>query len=184
VSMAAGKSMQAARARARPAPAIASAGPAINRGSTPLSALLHPACPAACAKFTLHTMHAHRLWTNLWITLGHPEENSNRPEGNAGVTSSGTPTAHSRPDRSTAVSHNPCAQPQRGLPGQIVVIPGIHRPYDDYQFCYDRQIQIKVGKRPSRSWRASGPPRGPGHSGAIPGRACDEIPEQIRRGNR
>jgi hypothetical protein len=114
-------------------------------------------------------MHAHRLWIKLWITLGHPEENSNRPEGNAGVTSFPAPTAHSHRGRSTAASHNHCAQSQRTLAGGIVVIPGIHRPYDDYQSCNDRQIQIKVGKRP-----ASCPVRSeavllqrlvPGHSG-------------------
>jgi hypothetical protein len=174
--------MQATRTRARAAtPIMASVVPAINRRSTPLPAPLRPACPAADAKFALHTMHAHRLWTKLWMTLGHPEENSSRPEGNAGVTSCGTPTAHSRPDRSTAASHSPCAQRQRALAGQIVVIPGIHRPYDDYQFCNDRQVQIKVGKHPSRAWHTALPPRRPGHSGPIPGRACNEIPDQIRR---
>jgi hypothetical protein len=173
--------MQATRTRARPAPVIADPVLAISRGSTPLTALHHPACPAVCAKFALHTMHAHRLWTKLWMALGHPEENSSRPEGNAGVTSSGTPTAHSHPCRSAAASHSPCAQPQGILAGQIVVIPGIHRPYDDYQSCYGRQIQIKVGKCSSSARRTAVPPRGPGHSAAIPGRACDEIPEQIRR---
>ena len=184
MSMVAGSSMQGTRTRARPASVIASVACAIDRRSTPLTAPLHPACPAASAKFALHTMYAHRLWTKLWMALGHPEENSSRPEGNAGVKSCGTPTAHSHPGRSTAASHSPCARPQRPLAGQIVVIPGIHRPYDDYQSCNDRQIKIKVGNRPSRARRAMAPLRAPGHSGAIPGRACDEIHEQIRRGDR
>ena len=184
MTMAAGSSSNATRTgtRARPAPVIAS-DPAINRRSAPRPAPLHPERPAANAKFALHTMHAHRLWTNLWITLGHPEENSNRPGGNARVTSCGPPAAHSHPGRRTAPGHSPCAQPQRTLAGQIVVIPGIHRPYDDYQFSYDRQIQTKVGHRPSRAWPAVLRPHGPGHSGAT-GRAGNEIRDQIRRGDR
>jgi len=108
-------------------------------------------------------MHAHRLWIRLWITLGHPEENSNRPGGNARVTPPGSSAAHSYPYRPIAAGHSQCAQPQRGLAARIVVIPGIHRPYDDYQFCNDKQIKTKVG--------------------TVPGRACDETPDQIRRGD-
>jgi len=175
--------MQAIRSRARPAPVVASV-PAIYRRSTSLPAPLHPACPAPCAKFALRTMHAHRLWTKLWMTLGHPEENSNRPEGNAGVTSHGSTTAHSYPDRFTPANHSPCAQPQRTLAAQTVVIPGIHRPYDDYQFCNDRQIQIKAGSHPCRAWPAAVPPHGPGHSDVIPCRACNEMTDQRRRGDR
>jgi hypothetical protein len=124
---------------------------AINRRSGPLPWPGHEAYPAAHAKFALRTMHAHRLWIKLWITLGHPEENCNRPEGNARVTSAPRPEAHSHRSQSTATGHNPCAQSQRALAGRIVVIPGIHRPYDDYQSCNDRQIQIKVAKRPPRA---------------------------------
>jgi hypothetical protein len=121
---------------------------AMHRRSTPKPGLYHPVCPVACAKFALHAMYAHRLWTKLWITLGQPEENSKRPEGNARVTSHRQLPAHSRARRSARVSHSPCAHPHRGLAGQTAVIPGIHRPYDDYQFCIRRQITIKVGKRP------------------------------------
>jgi hypothetical protein len=184
VSMVAGSSMQATRTRARPASVIASVACAIDRRSTPLTAPLHPACPAACAKFALHTMYAHRLWTKLWMALGHPEENSSRPGGNAGVTTRGTSPVHSHPRRSPAANHSRCAQPQHTLAGRIVVIPGIHRPYDDYQSCNDRQIQTKVGKRPSGAFRAAPQRRGLGHFGAAPGRARDETPDQIRRGDR
>jgi len=121
---------------------------ATHRRSRPQPGHYHPPCPVAYAKFALHAMYAHRLWTNLWITLGHPEENSNRPEGNAEVTSHSLTAAHSLAGRSTRVSHSPCARPHRALAGQIVVIPGFHRPYDDYQSCIGRQIQNKVGKRP------------------------------------
>ena len=124
---------------------------ATHRRSTPQPGHYHPPCPIACAKFALHAMHAHRLWTNLWITLGHPEENSNRPEGNAGVTSRSQNAAHSRAGRSARVSHSPCARAHRALAGQIAVIPGIHRSYDDYQFCIDRQMQNKVSKRPGHA---------------------------------
>jgi len=181
--MAQGSNVQPPRTQERATPAIASE-PAIYRRSTPLPAHLHPASPAAHAKYALLTMHAHRLWIRLWITLGHPEENSNRPGGNAGVTRRGTPTAHSHPYRSITSSHSRCAQPQRGLAGRIAVIPRIHRPYDDYQFCNGKQIQIKVGKRPSGACRAALPPCGPDHSGTVPGRAYDETPDQIRRGDR
>jgi hypothetical protein len=122
---------------------------AINRGRTPQPAPRHPVCPAVYTKCAPHTMHAHRLWIKLWITLGHPEENFIRPEGNAGVTRRGTPAAHSCPARCAHASHRRCAQPQRALAGRIIIIPGIHRPYDDYQICNGRQNQIKVGKRPA-----------------------------------
>ena len=157
---------------------------AINRRQTPQPAPRRPVCPSVYTKCAPHTMHAHRLWIKLWITLGHPEENFIRPEGNAGVTRWGTPATHSRPRRSTAASHSRCAQPQRTLAGRINVIPGIHRPYDDYQSCNDRQIQIKVGKRPCAACHAALPPRSPGPFGAVPGRARNETPDQIRRGDR
>ena len=122
---------------------------AINRRSRVLPAPYHPAYTAACAKVALHTMHAHRLWISLWITLGQPEENSNRPGGNAAVKPWRTFAAHSHPAPSTAGSHSRCAQSRRALAGRIDVIPGIHPPYDDYQSCNGRQIHIKVGKRPA-----------------------------------
>jgi len=175
--------MEATRPRVSAGHAMASIT-AINRRSTRLPAALHPACPAAYAKFALLTMHAHRLWIKLWITLGHPEENFNRPEGNAGVTRSGTPAAHSRLGQSTAASHRPCAQPQRGLAGRILVIPGIHRPYDDYQSCNDRQIQTKVGRHPSRARSAALATPRASHSGTTTCSVYDEIPDQIRRGDR
>jgi len=183
VSMAQGSNVRPTRTQARPASAIAG-DPAINRRSTPLPASLHPGCQAVCAKYALLTMHAHRLWIRLWITLGHPEENSNRPGGNARVTPHGTPAAHSHPCRSITASHSWCARPQPGLAGRIGVIPRIHRPYDDYQSCNDRQIQIKVGKRPSGACRAALHRRGPDHSGTVPGRVRDETPDQRRRGDR
>ena len=95
----------------------------------------------------MHAMHAHRLWTKLWITLGHPEENYTCPEGNAVVKRRRASAAHSLAGRCARFSHSPCAQPPAALAGPIAVIPGIHRPYDDYQFCNARQIPIKVGKR-------------------------------------
>jgi len=175
-----GSSMPATRTRARPTPDIATVT-AMNRRSTPLPAPPHPECAAAYAKFALHTMHAHRLWIKVWITLGHPEENSIRPEGNAGVKAGGSAAAHSRPGPSTAAVHTGCGWPRRTLAGRIVVIPGIHRPYDDYQSCNDTHIHIKVGKRPRRACSVALPPRGPGDSRANPGRAYHEIPDQIRR---
>src|SRR5215469_12991644 len=98
------------------------------------------------AKVAPHTMYAHRLWISMWMSLGHPEENHTHPGGNAAVTRWRTRAAHSLPDRCTRAGHSDCAQPQRGLAGRICVIPGIHRPYDDYQSCYERQIQTQVGR--------------------------------------
>jgi hypothetical protein len=182
VSMVAGSKMQAApfpASRTQPRAARVSANlTAINRRSGPLPAPFHPAYPAAYANFALHTMHAHRLWIKLWITLGQPEENSNGLEGNAGVTPWGMPSAHSHSGPSTTGGHNRCAHSQRGLPGRIEVIPGIHRPYDDYQFSNERQIQNNIRKRqaagPSASAVRSRP--GPSWSAAPLTQACDEIP--------
>jgi hypothetical protein len=124
--------------------------PAINRRPRALPAPCHPVYPAAYANFALHTMHAHRLWIRLWITLGQPEENSNGPEGNAGVTPGGMFASHSHPGPSTTGNHSRCAHSRRGLAGRIDLIPGIHRPYDDYQSSNDRQIHTKVSTRPTR----------------------------------
>ena len=175
--------MEPTRTQARPSPENASVT-AINRRSAPLPAPLRPARPVACAKCALLTMHAHRLWIRLWITLGHPEENSNRPGGNARVTPRGTSAAHSLPCRSITASHSRCVQPQSTLAGRIVVIPGIHRPYDDYQSCNDKQIQTKVGKRPSGVGRAPLSRCGPYHSGNCYGQSLRRDTDQIRRGDR
>ena len=99
------------------------------------------------ANLALHTMYAHRLWINLWMSLGHPEENHTHPGGNALVTVRLTRAAHSAPSRCTRAAHSHCARPRRGLAGPICVFPGIHHPYDDYQFCNGRQTQTQVGKR-------------------------------------
>jgi hypothetical protein len=97
------------------------------------------------AKVALHTMHAHRLWITMWMSLGRAGENCAHPGGNAAVTSRRTAAAHSRAGRRTHASHSHCAWSERGLAGQIRVIPGIHHPYDDYQSCNDRQIPTQVG---------------------------------------
>jgi hypothetical protein len=102
------------------------------------------------AKLAPHTMYAHRLWISMWMSLGHPEENQVHPGGNAVVTSRRTPSAHSLPGRRTRAGHSHCAQPQLGLAGRTRVIPGIHRPYDDYQSCYDTHIPTQVGELPTR----------------------------------
>jgi hypothetical protein len=99
------------------------------------------------AKFAPHTMHAHRLWITMWMSLGHAGENRAHPGGNAAVTSRRTPAAHSRASRRTHAGHSHCAWSGRGLAGQIRVIPRIHHPYDDYQFCNDRQIPTQVAER-------------------------------------
>ena len=92
-------------------------------------------------------MHAHRLWINLWMSLGHPEENPVRPGGNQEVNGTGLLAAHRLAARRARDHHRQCARRQGPLAAQIVVIPGIHRPYDDYQFSYARQIPVQVGKR-------------------------------------
>jgi hypothetical protein len=178
--MAAGSSMQAAPIQAAGTQAraaqVSASLTAISRRSRPLPAPFHPAYPAAHANFALHTMHAHRLWIKLWITLGQPEENSNGLEGNAGVTRWGRPAAHSHPGPSTTGSHRRCAHSRRGLAGRIEVIPGIHRPYDDYQSSNERQIYTKVRTRPAAVRSAGAARCRPGCCGAAVTRACDEIP--------
>jgi len=180
--MTAGNSMQAAplqaAARTQARAAQVSAGlTAINRRSRSSAALFHPKCPAACANFALHTMHAHRLWIKLWITLGRAEENSNGLEGNARVTRRGMPAAHSNPGSSTTGSHSRCAHSRRGLAGRIDVIPGIHRSYDDYQFSNDTEIHTRNKQAPgSRPRPRALTGAAPGCSGTPPTRARDEIP--------
>jgi hypothetical protein len=186
--MAAGSSMQAApipapRTQAMAAQVNASMT-AINRRSMLLPASYHQAYPAAYAKFALHTMYAHRLWIKLWITLGRPEENSNRPEGNAGVTARGMFASHSHPGPSTTGNHSRCAHSWPGLAGRIDLIPGVHRPYDDYQSSNERQIHTKVSTRPATVRSPSACRCRPGCSGAIPARACDDRYRPDKEGDR
>ena len=136
------------------------------------------------AKFAPYAMYAHRLWITLWMSLGHPGENRAHPGGNAAVTPRRTPAAHSLADCSARAGHSHCARSQHGLPGRIRVIPGIHRPYDDYQSCNDKQIQTKVGKRPSGVCRAPLWRCGPYHSGDCYGQSLRRDTDQIRRGDR
>jgi hypothetical protein len=166
--------LQVARTQARAAQFSARV-PAINRGSRPLPALFHPAYPPSCANFALHTMHAHRLWIKLWITLGQPEENPNRPEGNAGVTSWGMPATHSHSGPSTTGSHSRCAHSRRGLAGRIDVIPGIHRSYDDYQFSNDTEIHTRNKQAPGSR------PRPRALTGAAPVAPVHLRPEPVMR---
>lgn len=98
----------------------------------------HAARTTGHANFALSAMYAHRLWINLWMTLGHPAENYSQPGGNKPVTVRDYRGAHSRPERTAPVSHSACARPSRRRPAQTLLIPGIHRPYDDYQFSYVR----------------------------------------------
>jgi hypothetical protein len=185
--MAAGSSMQAAPI---PAPRTQAAATrvnasltATNRTSRLLPASYHQAYPAAYANFALHTMRAHRLWIKLWITLGQPEENSNGLEGNAGVTPGVMFASHSHPGPSTTGNHSRCAHSRRGLAGRIDLIPGIHRPYDDYQSSNDRQIHTKVSTRPAAVRSARACRCRPG-SGVIPVRACDDRYRPDKEGDR
>jgi hypothetical protein len=98
------------------------------------------------AKVAPLTMYAHRLWITLWMSLGDAGENRAHPGGNAAVTLGRTSPAHSQTGRRTRAGHSHCAWSRPGLAGQIRVIPRIHRPYDDYQFCFGRQIPTQVAK--------------------------------------
>jgi hypothetical protein len=104
----------------------------------------HVVRTAHYANFALRAMYAHRLWITLWISLGHPAENCSQPEGKAAVTAELRLAAHSRTARLSPVSHSRCARPRRPRAARTQVIPGIHRPYDDYQFRYARQIHMQV----------------------------------------
>src|ERR1700719_48837 len=110
----------------------------------------YAARPVRYTNFALSAMHAHRLWINLWISLGHPAENHGRPGGKARVTEWGWSAAHKRAARSTRVRHSSCARPRRSPAAQTQVIPGIHRPYDDYPSSYGRQIKIQVATNERR----------------------------------
>jgi hypothetical protein len=120
----------------RPGP-VGSAGRAETRPE-------YAARPVRYTNFALCAMHAHRLWINLWISLGHPAENRGRPGGKAPVTEWVWSAAHKRAARSTRVRHSGCARPRPSRAAQTQVIPGIHRPYDDYSSSYGRQIKIQV----------------------------------------
>ena len=91
-------------------------------------------CTCGYPNFAPHAMYAHRLWISLWTDEGHSEENPGRPGGNAGVTSARPAAAHRCTAGCTRAGHRRCARPRRSLAAQTPVIPGIHRPYDDYQF--------------------------------------------------
>jgi hypothetical protein len=110
----------------------------------PHPGIRHIACADGYANFAPGTMQAHRLWIKLWMSLGHPEENPGQPGGNAVATGWRPATAHSPAAVRTRVGHSACARSQRLLPAWIPVIPGIHRPYDDYESSYARQLNTPV----------------------------------------
>lgn len=115
----------------------------------------HAMCTPVYAKCAPGTMYAHRLWIRLWTTLGHAEENRSQPGGNAVVKRSCLLAAHRPADSRTRAGHRHCARARGALAGRTLVIPGIHRPYDDYQFCNRRQIQVQAGMRRSGSTPSS-----------------------------
>jgi hypothetical protein len=78
-------------------------------------------------------MHAHRLWKTLWMSVGYTEENRSQPEGNRVVAARHSPAAPSLTGMWPNAGHMHCGRPRGYLPAQTPVIPGIHRPYDDYQ---------------------------------------------------
>ena len=126
------------------APAAAAQAALIRRALAPHAGIGHLAYASGYANFAPGTMQAHRLWIKLWIALGHPEENPGRPGGNAGVTGWVPTAAHRLAAVRTRVEHRACARPRRPPPAPTPVIPGIHRPYDDYQSSYARQLNIQV----------------------------------------
>ena len=96
----------------------------------------HEVYSSGYANYAPAAFHAHRLWTNLWMSLGHPEENPVHPEGNGAVSSMRLTAAHSRAYGFAQASHSQCARAPLPPPARTRVIPKIHRPYDDYQSCY------------------------------------------------
>ncbi len=119
-------------------------GPLTRAVQPPHTAHRHIACAPGYANFALGTMYAHRLWIKLWMSLGHPAENLCQRGGNAAVTRRGSAAAHSPAVVRTQAGHSACARAQRPLAARTGVIPRIHRPYDDYQSSYARQINIQV----------------------------------------
>jgi hypothetical protein len=67
------------------------------------------------------------------MSLGYAEENRSQPEGNGVVAPRRTSVTPSLTGRQTQADHIVCGRPHGHLPAQTPVIPGIHRPYDDYQ---------------------------------------------------
>jgi hypothetical protein len=126
---------------------IAAVTPACRRSGRAepgCAGLRHVAYSPRYPNFTLHAMYAHRLWIKLWMSLGHPAENRSQLGGNAPVTGQRPVPAHRPAARWTPAGHSACARPRRLSPARTPVIPGIHRPYDDYQSSYGSQIKIQV----------------------------------------
>ena len=124
-----------------------------GRAAPARDSLRYVACWARYANFAVYAMYAHRLWINLWISLGHPADNPSQPGGNAPVTQQWQTATHNLAVPHTHAGHSACARPQQPSPGRTAVIPSIHRPYDDYQSSYGSQINIQVG--PSTRRRSS-----------------------------
>jgi hypothetical protein len=102
-------------------------------------------CVPGYPNFASYAMYAHRLWTTLWMESGKPADNPARPVGNARVTAPRRPAVHSVLTGLAIAQHSRCARMPTGLAGQTAVIPGIHRPYDDYHFRYQRYLHTKAG---------------------------------------
>lgn len=93
----------------------------------------------------MNAIHAHRLWINLWTSLGHPAENSGQPGGNAMAAERRRMTPHRSALHQATGDHSPCALAHRRLPARTLLIHGIHRPYDDYRTRYGNDINTQVG---------------------------------------
>jgi hypothetical protein len=93
----------------------------------------HAACASRYTNFALHAMQTHRLWINLWISLGHPAENWRQSGGNAAMTQPRRVQSRRLPTARTQARHRGCARARWSSPARTPVIPRIHRPYDDYQ---------------------------------------------------
>ena len=107
----------------------------------------HTLCPDRYANYAAGAFHAHRLWTNLWMSLGHPEENPIRPEGNGAVSIAWPPAMHSLTGSHAYLGHSRCARPvNRYLPERLLS-PGSTDPMTTTSFVMADNSHQQVATR-------------------------------------
>ena len=111
----------------------------------------HTLCPVRYPNYAAGAFHAHRLWTNLWMSLGHPEENPVRPEGNGAVSIARPLAVHSLTGCHACPGHSHCARPANRYLPERVLSPGSTDPMTTTSFVIADDSQQQVANRHTRS---------------------------------
>jgi hypothetical protein len=94
-----------------------------------------------------HTLHAHRLWISLWMSLGNQRENSGQPGGNAGVTGSGRARLHSATPAAPRLATVAVHENSRSCLRECRLSPGSTVPMTTTSLYFQRDTHCKKAPR-------------------------------------